>query len=130
MKNPQLFAVLLLTTCTMMACKSKSPQELIVKKWKITEMTGPLAATMSDSSKQKLYDMAVMEFTKDGKFATTGLSSGTKTGTYSMIANGKQLVSTNTGDTHADTLNILEITTDKMLLEDLKGLLKISLKTK
>jgi hypothetical protein len=121
---------LLLMMVLLAGCKERSPKDLIVNRWRVTEMSGPLAAEFTDSSKQKIYATAIMEFKKDGQFQTTGLSSGTKTGTYSVTGDGKQLISTNTGDTKADTLNILEISTSNLVVEDTRGHLRVSFKSR
>ena len=131
MKLIKLFtAVLATATLMMIGCKGKTAKDLVVNKWKITDMSGKGIADMPDSAKAKIYANSSMEFTKDGKFITSGMDNDDKKGTYSVSDDGKTMISTNEGDTYADTLNILEISADKMVVEDRKGAVKVTFKAK
>ena len=126
MKLTKLFAaILMLSTITMTSCKSKSAKDLIVNKWKITNITGTHADQMSDSMKTQVYANAAMEFTKDGKFMSSGMGN-TKGGTYSISDDGKTLTSTDEGSTTPDILTIDEISGDKMVIEDKKEGMKVT----
>ena len=130
MKLTKLFtAVVLVAGITMVSCKNKSPKELIVNKWKVTSISGTQATAMPDSVKTQIYSSAVMEFTKDGKFMTTGFGSS-KGGTYSVSDDGKTLTSTDDGSSTPDILSILEISKDKMIIEDKKGEMKVTFSAK
>ena len=131
MKMMKLFtAVLLIATLAMVSCKGKSAKDLVVKKWGITEMSGKGVEELPDSLKKKIYANATMEFMKDGKFISSGLDNSDKKGTYSVSADGKTMISSNEGDAVADTLNILEISADKLVMEDKKGSVKVNFKAK
>ena len=130
MKLTKLFAaVLLLTTVAMVSCKSKTAKDLIVNKWKVTNISGSQAAQMSDSVKTQIYSTATMEFTKDGKFVSAGMGP-TKGGTYSLSEDGKTLTTTDEGSSTPDILAIDEISKDKMVVEDKKGEMKVTFAVK
>jgi hypothetical protein len=67
-----------------------------------------------------------MEFKNDGKFITSDMGNGVKQGTYSVSSDGKTLFSTDEGATSTDTLNIMEITGNKMVIADRKSDVKIT----
>jgi hypothetical protein len=130
MKLIRLFtAVPLIVTLAIVSCKGKSAKDYIVNKWKITEISGKEAADIPDSVKAKMYATATMEFTKDGKFTGTDMGPDDKTGVYSISDDNKSLISKNDNLSKADTLNILEISADKMVLEDKKGDMKVSFRS-
>ena len=144
-----ILVILLAVTVTLISCKSKTAKELVVNKWKITEMSGKGVADMPDSAKARIYRDATMEFLKDGKFITSGMDNEAKTGTYSISDDGKTMISTNDDDvntsvnsdtsqipsigsdkqhirtSYSDTLNILEISANKLVVEDKKGNVKV-----
>ena len=96
-------------------CKEKSAKDLIVKKWKFTEISGPGAAQIPDSMKQEMYKTATMEFKKDGTWEAGGMVSAGQKGTYSVSEDGKSLISKE-GSGTPDTLMILKLTETKMVV--------------
>ena len=125
-----LTAFLLFTTVAVVSCKSKSAKELIINKWKVTDISGKGVAEMPDSAKAKMYATARMEFMKDGKFETSDMGNGVKKGTYSISDDGKTLTSTDEGSSNPDILEIVEITKDKMVINDKKGDVKVTFNPK
>jgi len=118
---------LVLTSAAIISCNGKSsPKDLIVNKWKITDISGKGVEGMPDSAKTKIYESATMEFMKDGKFVTSDMGNGVKKGTYSIINDGKTLVSTDEGAASSDSLQLVEITKDKMVVNDTKSEVKIT----
>ena len=129
MKFTKLFAsVLLLALVAMVSCKSKSAKELIVNKWKVTNIDGA-PADMTDSMKNVVYASATMEFTKDGKFISSGMGPS-KSGTYSLSDDGKTLSTTDEGSTIADVLTVEEISDNKMVVNVTKEKMKVSFAVK
>ncbi|MEP7238983.1 MAG: hypothetical protein ABI685_13985, partial [Ferruginibacter sp.] len=58
---------LLLGALFFAGCKGKSAKELIVNKWKLTDVSGENAKDMSDTEKKEMKEKFVLELTKDGK---------------------------------------------------------------
>ena len=58
--------LLLFPAVIFISCKSNNSKELIVNKWKITDITAP-NMSVPDSIKKALMQ-GILEFTKDGKF--------------------------------------------------------------
>ena len=129
MKFTKLFRLfLLVTTISMVSCKSKSAKELIVNKWKVTNIE-EAGSGMSDSIKNVIYATATMEFTNDGKFISSGMGP-TKNGSYTISDDGKTLTSTDEGSTTPDILTIEEISSGKMIIKDAKEKMKVSFAAK
>jgi hypothetical protein len=127
MKLTKLFTTVLLGAAVVFAgCKAKTAKDLIVNKWRITGMEGKSLEGMPDSIRTKIYASATMEFKNDGKFITSDMGNGVKQGTYSVSSDGKTLFSTDEGATSTDTLNIMEITGNKMVIADRKSDVKIT----
>ncbi|MDQ6756119.1 MAG: lipocalin family protein [Bacteroidota bacterium] len=104
-------------------CKSDNPRELIVKKWRITDITAP-NMVVPDSIKNALRQ-ATMEFTKDGKFLITGLGMGDdQSGTYSLSDDGKKLITVTYGRSETNEIN--ELTKIKMIITDLRNSSKLT----
>ena len=112
-------AVLFITTLLLAGCKSKSAKELIVNKWKITNIKGGDADLMPDSIRTEIYSSANMEFTKDGKFMVSMLNNKT-TGTYSVSDDGKKLTTTDGERKTPEIADILEISADKFIISSTK----------
>ncbi|MCX6313920.1 MAG: lipocalin family protein [Sphingobacteriales bacterium] len=131
MKSTKLMvALVVLVTIFMIGCKGKSAKELIVKKWKISDISGNGAKDLTDSIKKILYTTATMEFTKEGKYITTDPQSGTNTGSYTLSADGKTLISNNEGSTVKDSLDIVELSATKFIVSNKKEDVKIVFEAK
>ncbi|MEI7965284.1 MAG: lipocalin family protein [Chitinophagaceae bacterium] len=131
MKSTKLMvALVVLVTIFMIGCKGKSAKELIVKKWKISDISGKGAKDLTDSIKKILYTTATMEFTKEGKYITTDPQSGTNTGSYTLSADGKTLISNNEGSTVKDSLDIVELSATKFIVSNKKEDVKIVFEAK
>jgi len=112
-------ATALTITVVMLGCKSKTPQELIVNKWKVTDISGGRASEMPDSVQQNI-KKATVEFGSDGKFH---LSDGQKPyeGSYTLDAEGKHLNLNPTTGEGPETDSIADITADKLVIVDVSG---------
>jgi hypothetical protein len=116
MKLLKVFSAIALTAALAAGCKSKTPKELIVNKWQISEMSGGPAEALSDSIKAGI-KKAKMEFTADGKFhLIDGLAP--YDGTYSISEDGKLITMTGV-QTETDTIK--EISADRMVVTDSTG---------
>ena len=120
---------LMLTALIFTGCKGKSAKELIVNKWKLTELSGENAKEMTEAAKKEMTDKLVMEFTKDGKVTMSG-TGDTKTGTYSLSEDGKTLFLIRDGDTKADPQVINELKAGKLVIASEKGKLILSFSAK
>jgi hypothetical protein len=131
MKSTKLMVALVaMVAIFMISCKGKSAKELIVKKWKISNISGKGAETLTDSVKKILYSTATMEFTKEGKYITTDPQSGTNTGSYTLSTDGKTLISNNEGSTVKDSLDIVELSATKFIVSNKKEDVKITFESK
>ncbi len=131
MKLTKLFAaVLLVTTVALVSCKSKSAKDLIVNKWKISNVSGGEAGKMSDSIKTEIYSKATMEFMKDGKYMMSMMGEPGKGGTYSVSDDGKTLTTTDEGSTNPEAADIVEISKDKCVIKNKKEDMTITLVSK
>lgn len=118
MKLSNLLVVTILTAFVCITgCKSKEAKELIVNKWKFTDISGPDAAKIPDSMKTKMMATATMEFKKDGTYEQAGgMRENIQKGTYSLSNDGKTLYSTENGTTYTDTVTVLELSKDKFVV--------------
>jgi hypothetical protein len=121
---------LILAALIFTGCKGKSAKELIVNKWKLTELSGENAKEMSDAEKKEMTDKLVMEFTKDGKVTMSGTGDTPKTGTYSLSEDGKTLFLIRDGDTKADPQVINELKAGKLVITSEKDKLILSFSAK
>lgn len=121
---------LLLTALFFTGCKGKSAKELIVNKWKLTEVTGEGAKEMSDTERKEMADKFVLELTKDGKVSMSGMGETPKTGTYTVSDDGKTLFLTREGSDKADPQDINELKADKLVLTSPKDKLVLSFSAK
>ncbi len=113
-------AVLIMAALLFTGCKGKSAKDLIVNKWKLTDVSGEGAKGMSDAEKKEMTDKLVMEFTKDGKCSMSGQGDTPKTGTYTMSDDGKTLSLTQEGDTKSEAQDVNELTSSKLVITDAK----------
>ena len=107
---------LLTATLFFTGCKGKSPKELIVNKWKLTEITGDGANGIPDAEKKEMIDKVVMDLSKDGKCSMTGKGDSPKTGTYTISDDGKTLTLIHDGSDKGEAHDINELTGSKLVL--------------
>lgn len=94
-------------------CKSNKPKDLIINKWKITNIEVP-NMPIPDSVKATAMK-GTMEFTKDGKINITGMGND-QSGTYTLSDDGKTLFVVTQGKTESN--DIIELSSSKMVLSD------------
>ena len=119
MKIKILFAALILSTAILFTSCNNEPKNLIVKKWKAIAISGGKTDAFADSVKKNMIASVAIEFTKDGKYSTTG-SGVPNEGTYSISEDGKILSMTNAAGILV-TSNIDEITRNELVLTDKMG---------
>jgi hypothetical protein len=130
MKLFRLSAVALMLVALIFTGCKKSAKELIVNKWKLTEVTGEGAKEMSDEEKKDMTEKLVMELTKDGKVKMSGMGDTPKTGSYSLSDDGKTFLITRDGDTKAESQTINELKADKLVITSEKEKLVLSFSAK
>ena len=108
-----IITIILVTTFGLISCKSDNPKELIVKKWRVTDIDIP-NMPMPDTTKATLMK-GTLQFTQDGKMIITGMGKN-QSGTYTLSHDGKNLFVMVNGKT--ETNEIKELTTSKMILID------------
>ncbi len=129
MKLNNLFIVTILTASALIAgCKTKKNKDHIVTKWHVTDVSGKGAEMIPDSTKTKMFKEATIEFKNDGKYETYGMGSGSQKGTWHFTADEKALITVEDGSSVSDTVNVVELTAGKMVVQDSKGEIKISFK--
>ncbi len=110
----KLIVFLLLAGTVLIGCKDK-PKDIIVNKWKITDMSMPGQA-MPDSVKSMI-SQGTMEFTKDGKMTLTGMGTGgDQSGTYTLSDDGKTLTVVTNGKSEMN--EVTELSKSKLKIED------------
>ncbi len=122
--------VLLLGALFFTGCKGKSAKELIVNKWKLTEVSGEGVKDMSDAEKKEMTEKFILELTKDGKVSMTGMGETPKTGNYTVSDDEKTLLLTRDGDSKAEPQDINELKADKLVITSVKDKLKLSFSAK
>lgn len=95
------------------SCQSSKPKDLIVNKWKITNIDIP-NMPLPDSVKASVMK-GTMEFTKDGKLTITGMGTD-QSGTYTLSDDGKTLFVITNGETQSN--EIKELSSSKLVLFD------------
>lgn len=108
-----IFLLLVSSSIGLISCKSNKPKDLIVNKWKITDIDVP-NMPIPDSVKSTLL-RGTLEFTKDDKMILTGLGND-QNGTYSLSEDGKTLFVITNGKTESN--DIVELTKSKLVLLD------------
>ena len=114
-----ILSVLLLATISIFGCKSKSAKELIVNKWKLTNISGGESGQMADSIKTQLYNTATMEFMKDGKYEMT-MTGRDKGGIWKISDDGKTLTTSDADGSNSEDAEIVEISADKCIVKNKK----------
>ena len=110
------------------SCKGK-PKDMIVNKWKMTDMTGGVVASMPDSAKKSLLAKMSIEFTKDGKYMTAG-DGPIDNGTYTVAEDGKSVTITSEKSGKPESNDIEEISKSKLVLLDKSSGTKVTLEPK
>lgn len=106
--------IVLITATVFIGCKGK-PKDLLVKKWRITDITLP-GQILPDSIKQRV-TQGTMEFTNSGKLILTGINMGSdNTATYTLSEDGKTLTVNANGQQQVN--NITELSSSKLTLRD------------
>lgn len=108
-----IFLLIISFSIGLISCKSNKPKDLIVNKWKITNIEVP-NMPIPDSVKAQAMK-GTMEFTKDGKMILTGMGND-QSGTYTLSDDGKTLFVVTNGKSESN--EILELTSSKMVLSD------------
>lgn len=108
-----IFLLIIAASVGLTSCKSTKPKDLIVNKWKITDIDVP-DMPLPDSIRASLMK-GTMEFTKDGKITITGMGND-QAGTYSLSDDGKTLFVITNGKTESN--DIVELTASKLVLND------------
>lgn len=109
----KLIYLFLFAGIVVVGCNSGKPKDLIINKWKISDINIP-NTPMPDSIKQELMK-GTMEFTKDGTMSLTGMGND-QSGTYSVSEDGKTLTTVSNGKTEASEIN--ELTKTKLVITD------------
>ena len=105
---------LLFAGMVIIGCKGK-PKEMLVNKWRITDMTMP-GQTMPDSVKGNIAK-GTMEFTKDGRILLTGMGKGAdQAGTYTLSDDGKILTVVTNG--RSEVNDVTELSKSKLVIVD------------
>lgn len=108
-----IFLLILSSSVGLISCKSNKPKDLIINKWKITDIDVP-DMPLHDTIKATVRK-GTMEFTKDGKMTITGMGND-QAGTYSISDDGKTLFVITNGKTESN--EIVELTGSKLVLHD------------
>ena len=122
-----LSGILLMSAMAFASCKGK-PKDMIVNKWKATDMSGPMMGAIEDSAKKNMISGVSIEFTKDGKYMAVSGNSNDN-GTYSITEDGKMISMTGKNGT-AEESTVEEITKSKLVIVDKASGTKIVLEPK
>jgi hypothetical protein len=108
-----IFLVLIAASVGFFSCNSNNSKELIVNKWRITDIDIP-TMPLGDAEKAAALK-GTMEFTKDGKWHIKGMGND-MSGSYTLSDDGKNIyiISEDKTETH----EIVELTKSKMVLLD------------
>lgn len=111
-------ALILIAAIIFAGCKSKTPKELIVKKWKMTEVSGGMSARMPDSLRKQLVKNMSLEFFTDNKYVLTGIDTSTHKGSYTLSDDGKTLTITPEATGKPEKNIIEELSGSKLIFAD------------
>lgn len=109
----KLLSLFLIASIVIVSCNSGKPKDLIVNKWKISDINLS-NKVMPDSIKQEIMK-GTMEFTKQGTMTLTGMGTD-ESGTYSVSDDGKTLTTVANGKTETSEIN--ELTKSKLVITD------------
>ncbi len=128
MKLKHIFTgILMMSAMAFVSCKGK-PKDMIVNKWKATDLSGGSLGSIPDSIKKSLVSSVSIEFTKDGKY-TAASGSSSDNGTYTVAEDGKSISMTGSSG-KAEESTIEEITKSKLVIIDKASGTKISMEPK
>jgi hypothetical protein len=116
MKLKSLFAAVVVTL--LLASCGKKPADILSKGvWKLSALE--TKAQIADSVKNAYLATATFEFKKDGSYSVSGPNSDA--GTYTVDKDGKSLMLKSTAGKSDDNFTIVELTPEKVVLEDANG---------
>lgn len=92
--------------------KKEAPGEFIIGKWKMKESS---PESTSEEEKTKMLN-TVIEFTKDGKILVTKKGETKQEASFTLTADNKYMLSTETGKDNTDSLLIEEINAERLVL--------------
>lgn len=121
-----LSGILFLAAVVVIGCKGKPSKDMVVNKWKISDLSGNKTKDLPDSIKKQLMDKVTMEFTKDGNYSITGIDNDQK-GTYTISDDLKTLTINHEGGVKAEVNDIDELSKSKLVLTDKQTSTKITL---
>jgi len=112
MKNIKLLLIGLLVITSFTACK-KSPEKLLIGKWKLSEVIMP---NLTDEAvKQEYYAKVTFEFMENGNYDIAGFKEGGDQGKWELSEDGKSITSISS-DGKKDVSTIAELTADKLIM--------------
>ena len=124
-----LSGILFLAAVAVIGCKGKPSKDMVVNKWKISNLSGGMAKDMPDSVKKEMSDKLTLEFTKDGKYMMTGGGADEK-GDYTISDDLKTLTMTRGGTGNGGKSmphDINELSKDKVVLTEKESNTQITL---
>ncbi|HEY0054453.1 MAG TPA: lipocalin family protein [Pedobacter sp.] len=105
----------ILTTiiCSFLISCGTDTSEALSKTWQVSDIE--TETDLADSVKSAMLLSSTMQFTKDGKYTTSG-GIGADQGTYSLDENGKTLSTISTAGKNSDVYLIEDLDSDKLVL--------------
>jgi len=116
------FLLLIISSFNFYGCENNKPKELIVNKWRITNIETP-EMPLDDATKEKAMK-GTMEFTKDGIWIISGMDNDNRSGTYTLSDDGKSIFVMADGKT--EILEIIELTESKLVWLDKQNNSKVT----
>ena len=103
------------------ACKSETPETLIVSKWMLQDMILAPGMTLPDSMKAEMLKSVTLEFTADHQYDFKGMGDNHSTGVYKLSNDGKVLTLSPTGTEKPYDNPVDELTKTKLVMTDPMG---------
>jgi len=94
------------------ACK-KSPEKMLVGKWKLFEISMPTA--IDEAAKKDLFEKVTFTFMENKNYDIVGLKEGGTQGTWEISEDGKSITS-KSSDGEVDISTITEISEEKLMM--------------
>jgi hypothetical protein len=113
--------LLIVMLAMLISCKAKGPEELILRNWKISSVSDSPDRKPSDSLLNDSFKDLNVEFKEDGKFTANKETSDSSKGTWWISTDGKELYTKEERMPLNDTLKIVEISKDKLILNPRRG---------
>jgi hypothetical protein len=107
-----LLIILLAVVCLFSSCGTDT-SEVIAKTWQVSDIE--TETDLADSVKTAILLSSTMQFTKDGKYTSSG-GIGVDQGTYTLDENGKTLSTISTAGKNSDVYLIEDIDNDELVL--------------